>query len=132
MACIWYPSFAILINGTHSSFFRSTTRIYQDYPPSPFFFICCTDILSWALWGAIEGSSLDPYVPISGAQLISHLLYVNDSLLLGELLFGMWLPTLGFLMIIAVLLGRELIYRNHMFSSVPELRPISDMPLVRN
>lgn len=84
MGYICYPSVAILINSTPSSFFRSMVGICQGYLLSFYLFIYGTDILSWVLREAVKGSNLDSYVPVPGAQSISHLLLANDCLLPGR------------------------------------------------
>lgn len=83
MACIHGPSFAILINSTPSIFFWYTIEIHQYYPPSPYLFICCADMLSQALQAAASGSGFDPYAPVLGVQPIYHLLFIDYCLLMG-------------------------------------------------
>lgn len=83
IAYIRCPSFVILINNTPSNFFQSTIGIWQGCPLSLYLFICCTNILSQALWGVASISSLDPYGLAPDAQPIPHLLFIDDCLLLG-------------------------------------------------
>ena len=58
--------------------------LYQGCPFSLYLFILCTDTLSRALRTVVQGAKLEPYWSILGTQPLSHLLFTNDYLLIGQ------------------------------------------------
>ncbi|XP_073110591.1 uncharacterized protein [Elaeis guineensis] len=82
--CIKAPSFAILVNDTPTDFFHSSVGLRQGYPLSPYLFILCTGALSKALRAVVQRQVLELYWPAPGAQLLSHILFTDDCLLIGR------------------------------------------------
>ena len=82
-------SFAILINGTPSDYF-SMMGLQQDCLLSAYPFIIYADALLQALHAMSQSSDLDSYLSALGAQLILHLLFADDCLLLGRA----WVPNI--------------------------------------
>lgn len=62
--------------------------LHQGCPLSPYFFIIYADTLSRALQFATKRRAIDPYWLTPDALPISHMLFVDDCLLLNELLSG--------------------------------------------
>ena len=82
--CISMASFSILVNGSPAGFFQNSRGLRQGDPLSPYLFVIGMEALSRLLNRAVDGNFL------SGSQIvgrdgvgsvISHLLYVDDTLL---------------------------------------------------
>lgn len=84
LACVFKPSFVIIINRTPSKFFSSNVGLRQGCSMSPYLFNICADVLSQALRVTVRGLEIMPYVPVPEAPLISHLLFADNCLLLGR------------------------------------------------
>ena len=85
--CISTASFSILINGSSASFFPSSRGLRQGDPLSPYLFVIGMEALSCLINHAVEGNYLSSsgIVDRRGEELvISHLLYVDDTLLFCE------------------------------------------------
>ena len=85
MDCVEFSSFAILINDTPMEFFHSSMGLHQGCPLSSYLFILCANFLSCALRAAVGGQMLDPYWFAPGAQPLSHLLFIDDYLLISQI-----------------------------------------------
>ncbi|XP_074315266.1 uncharacterized protein LOC141651451 [Silene latifolia] len=89
-ACVKTVSLQVLINDTPSSRIFLQCGLRQGDPISPYLFILCMEILSLMITkaetnGLIEGIKLSRQSPA-----ISHLLYVDDSLLCLRLTSASW------------------------------------------
>ncbi|XP_020675414.1 uncharacterized protein LOC110094507 [Dendrobium catenatum] len=81
MECIVEPRFSIIINGGLSKWIERRSGFRQGCPLSPFLFIICPQLLTNVL--SQEGKELGIKVASRGKK-ISHLLYVDDVLLLSD------------------------------------------------
>ncbi|GAA0151896.1 hypothetical protein LIER_37378 [Lithospermum erythrorhizon] len=77
-------SYSVLVNGDRTGYIKPSHGLRQGGPLSPYLFIICTEglislIRDACLKGTINGIKL-------GATLepLSHILFVDDTLLLGE------------------------------------------------
>ncbi|GAA0153793.1 hypothetical protein LIER_11950 [Lithospermum erythrorhizon] len=84
MDYVTLESYSVLVNGDQTGYIKPSRGIRQGDPLSPYLFIICTEglialIRDACLKGTIKGIKL-------GAMLehLSHLLFANDTLLLGE------------------------------------------------
>jgi len=82
MNCITLVSFAILINGADTSFFRPERELRQVCALSPLLFLLVEEGLSGSFKEAIGNGS---FTEINVANTVSHLLFVDDNLILCEL-----------------------------------------------
>ena len=83
MGCLQSTSFAVIINGYASHFFRPTRGLRQGCPLSPFLFLLVAEALSRIIHkakldGAIKG------IKVSTTEEVTHTLFVDDVLLFGE------------------------------------------------
>jgi len=82
--CISTVRFSILINGEASGFFSSSRGLRQGDPLSPLLFILVMEVLSKLVNKACEVGLLEGFQigsSISHGLLVSHLLFVNDTLI---------------------------------------------------
>jgi hypothetical protein len=75
-------NFAVLINGSPSSFFRATRGLRQGCPMSPFLFLLIAEGLGRLIFEARDVSSIRR-INVTGMIMISHLLFIDDILLFG-------------------------------------------------
>jgi len=81
MKCISTVSYSIILNGRPSTKFIPQRGIRQGDPLSPYLFILCANVFS-ALISKAQSEHIIHGVKISsGAPEISHLLFVDDSLI---------------------------------------------------
>lgn len=81
MGCLASTNFAVLINGSPASFFKVTRGLHQGCPLSPLLFILVIEGLSHLIHQARD-EGLIAGVKVSQNHHISHLLFVDDVLLL--------------------------------------------------
>ncbi|KAK8934137.1 hypothetical protein KSP39_PZI014298 [Platanthera zijinensis] len=82
MECVSSPKYGLLINGAKSEWINASCDLRQDCPLSPYHFIICSEFLS-ILIKQSNYPGLGIKVSMS-TQKISHLLFVDDTLLFGS------------------------------------------------
>lgn len=80
MGCVLTTSFAVLINGATSSFFKAERGLRQGFPLSPLIFLLVAEGLSRFLKEAVRRGDLTGLILAQGINL-THLLFVDDILL---------------------------------------------------
>ena len=83
MECIQSTSFAVLIDGAPSAFFRPTRGIRQVCPLLTFIFLIVADALSRLVLKAKREGKIEG-VKVSSEEEVTHTLFVDDVLLFGE------------------------------------------------
>ena len=81
--CVQSASFAVLINGSPSNFFRSTRGLRQGCPLSPFIFLLIVDSLSRIIEQAKRKGSYKG-IMVTNSEELSHILFVDDVVMMGE------------------------------------------------
>jgi hypothetical protein len=81
MQCVKTVQFSILINGKTSQQFYPQRGLRQGDPLSPYLFIICANVFSNLITKAQQGKAIHGVKVAHGAPEISHLLFVDDSLL---------------------------------------------------
>jgi hypothetical protein len=89
MACVTNVSMAVLINGSPTSFFKIHRGLRQGCPLSPLMFLLIIDCLSRQIKKAVSNGSFKG-IKIVVDTFISHLLFVDDVLILGNANFEEW------------------------------------------
>ncbi|KAF7151290.1 hypothetical protein RHSIM_Rhsim02G0086600 [Rhododendron simsii] len=84
MSCVTTVSFATLINGEKGELFTPSRGIRQGCPLSPYLFILCAEGFHYLIQRAIMNSSLNGVKIGQHCPSISHLFFVDDSLLFWE------------------------------------------------
>ena len=82
MGCLSSANFVVLINGTPSKFFPASHRIHQGFPLSPLLFILVIEGLSLLITDA-KNNGLIRGIQISSSLALTHLLFVDDVILMG-------------------------------------------------
>ena len=81
METITTASYSVIINGEPHGFIKPTRGLKQGDPLSPYLFLLCTEGLSAMLRKAKESHTLRGVKSSQHGVCISHLLFVDDSLL---------------------------------------------------
>ena len=82
--CISTASFSIMVNGSPTDFFQNSRGLRQGDPLSPYLFVIGMEALSQLLNRAVDGNYLSGSKIASrdgDGSVVSHLLYVDDTLL---------------------------------------------------
>ncbi|KAK1282002.1 hypothetical protein QJS10_CPB22g00323 [Acorus calamus] len=79
MACIQFPQFSVLINGSPFGFFGSSSGLRQGDPISPLLFVLSMEILSQLLDNVLRDKTIEPYTKKSIS--VSHLLFADDLII---------------------------------------------------
>ena len=85
--CVFTASFSILVNGSPTGFFGNSRGLRQGDPLSPYLFVIGMKAFSRLLKRAVEGNYLSRsrIAERGGVEMsISHLLYIDDTLLFCE------------------------------------------------
>jgi len=83
LGCVCSAIFFVLINGSPSFFFKSRRGLRQGCPLSPLLFLLVVDCLSSMILKAKKAGSFSGF-KVSVSQLITHLLFIDDVLILGS------------------------------------------------
>ena len=89
MGCLTSVNFALLVNGTPSSFFTTSRGIRQGCPLSPLLFILVIEGLSLLIKDAQKNGKITG-IKISSQLSFTHLLFVDDVILFGTSTFEEW------------------------------------------
>lgn len=100
-------SYAILINRAPMGFFWLICGLCQGCPLSLYRFILCYDVLFHALWVAIQGTKLEAYKHVPGAQPLLHLFSQMTAYSLERLRFVKRFASLPLLKLIIGLADRS-------------------------
>ena len=84
METVRTTSYSTLINGEAKGFITPTLGIKQGDPLSPYLFLLCVEDLSSLIRRAMENQNLKGVLSCNGRVKISHLLFVDNSLLFCE------------------------------------------------
>ena len=82
MGCVQSTSFAVLINGSPSNFFRASRGLREGCPLSPFLFLIIADSRSRIIHHAKREGSFKG-IRINNTIELSHILFVDDVVMLG-------------------------------------------------
>ena len=90
MGCLTSANFAVLINGTPSKFFSASRGIRQGCPLSPLLFILVIEGLGFLISDARD-HGLIRGIKVSSLLALTHLLFVDDVILLGTGTLQEWI-----------------------------------------
>eukprot|EP00253_Pinus_taeda_P006650 PITA_06650 len=82
-ACISEPWIAPLVNGRSAGFFKATRGLRQGCPMSPLLFLIQASVLSFHLNNQMQEQEISGISIARGVQNINHVLFADDTLLLG-------------------------------------------------
>ena len=111
MSCITSTSFSILINGSPSPFFKGTRGIKQGCPLSPYLYIMAIEGFSRLIINAKE-NKLFSGIKVTITQFLTHLLYVDDILIIGDGTLADWKHLKGIIDIFCGTSGMKLAHIN--------------------
>jgi hypothetical protein len=89
MSCVNTTSFAVLVNGEASKFFKSGRVLRQGCPLSPLLFILVMESLSLLL-KSIQQEGIIKGIKVSRVIKILHILFVDDILILANATVKEW------------------------------------------
>ncbi|CAN0906411.1 LINE-1 retrotransposable element ORF2 protein [Linum grandiflorum] len=84
MMCVETVSFSVLVNGRRSTCFTPSRGLRQGDPLSPYLFLLCAEGLSKTIHTAINVKHLHGLKVAVGAPVVSHLFFVDDSILFSR------------------------------------------------
>lgn len=83
MACVTSASFAVLVNGSDTTFLQGTRGIHQGFPLSPHLFLLIIEGLSLLINQAKRDKKILG-IKVAGSIFISHIFFVDDVILFGD------------------------------------------------
>lgn len=90
MSCTKIVSYAMLINGRPRKIFKPTRGIRQWDPISPYLFLLCVEAFSALLSKAKSEGKIKAIKEAWGYQPLSHLFFVDDSILFCRVSITEW------------------------------------------
>lgn len=84
MSCISFISYSVNGNGSRGRIFKPTRGLRQGDPLSLFLFLICSEGFSTLMRLAMMGGLLKEAMVSRRGPQISHLLFVDDNILFGE------------------------------------------------
>jgi hypothetical protein len=83
MGCVSTANFVVLINGSPTSFFKSTRGLRQGFPLSPLLFLLVVEGLSRAIQEQVMEKKIEGVLVARGIR-ITHLMFVDDVIIFGN------------------------------------------------
>lgn len=83
MRCVTTTSFSVIVNGSCGDRFMPSRGLHQGDPLSPFLFLICSEGLSALMRLAMTEGRIKRVKATRQVPSISHLLFVDDSVLFG-------------------------------------------------
>lgn len=108
MVCVTTMSYSILVNGVPFKTIIPTRRIRQGDPLSPYLFLLCAECLSFLLANGEQEGKISGIPIAANSFRLSHLFFVDDSLLFCRANFHEWGLMLGLLMRYELASGQKL------------------------
>jgi hypothetical protein len=104
MSCVTSATFAVLINGEATSFFKSEKGLRQGCPLSPYLFIMIMEGLSLLLTKNVSDQQISG-IKVSKFINLLHLIFVDDVLLMSKATPSEWNVILKLLQIFCIASG---------------------------
>ena len=82
MVCVSYEKFSVLINGSPTSFFKSSRGLRQGCPISPLLFLLMIEGINRLIFKS-HNEGIFSCIKFSDDDIITHFLFVDDVILLG-------------------------------------------------
>ena len=90
MGCLTSANFVVLVNGTPSKIFSASHGIRQGCPLSPLLFILVIEGLSLLIFD-VRDHGLICGIQITSSLTLTHLLFVDDVILMGTCTLQDWI-----------------------------------------
>ena len=129
--CVSTIRFSVLVNGSPSGFFGSSRGLRQGNPLSPLLFLLIMEVLSRILKKTEEGGFIQCFHvgPINSTSIrVSHLLFVNDTILFSDASREQILSIRLVLSCFQVFTGLKVNVRKSEIVFIKEVRNIQSLP----